>query len=612
MTSNSMRNLLVRCSLQCWCWTPAVVLMNTIVSLDGSTDLATCDATAGLVSLPSAGLEADSDTEILFQTGFKQFEVRAESVAAAGERIKQKKKKMQTSANDPASSDAKSSQVQSTVRAGADLHVSKAQDLAVDTHIRMSNGKTVVSPAPPPLQLVGTPIDMLDRKSILNKTSLPSCISDPFSSFEGAVVAMFTCMTGMCVLLWALTVYAAPQVAEVTDLDVPLVENRPVPKAPVKKATVVHALDGLRTIFIANIILSHQNFYHMIPDAFQIFHHFAAPSLHFFNMLSGFVLLHSSADVHERFNLKASAAFIARRIVRICPGYFAALALYAGIAYALPEKRYPLVAWPLQALFMQTIVAANVCDRTIEDSYIPFGGNGVGWFASVVLLSSCFFPLLYNVKPTSGISATTLLIAMAGFSGLLHHRIDGTAGTDFKIVGMSANHFWPFWLPGFAAGMLAAEVSRHLSPEALSWRGWGWIFDMCIVSMMAIVHFRHGGMCGGLWMLAETFVWVLMMITARCAVEGAEHGGSPHSGLLGHLLAAWPLSSLGKYSFGAYIYQWPAWFCIRQIFEVLRIPSDHSLDILRVVSVVLMAWTLAWLSEHVLEAPVRRHIERRL
>eukprot|EP00747_Dinoflagellata_sp_TGD_P126837 gnl/TRDRNA2_/TRDRNA2_174319_c0_seq10.p1 gnl/TRDRNA2_/TRDRNA2_174319_c0~~gnl/TRDRNA2_/TRDRNA2_174319_c0_seq10.p1 ORF type:complete len:603 (-),score=73.22 gnl/TRDRNA2_/TRDRNA2_174319_c0_seq10:102-1910(-) len=602
MTSNSMRNLLVRCSLQCWCWTPAVVLMNTIVSLDGSTDLATCDATAGLVSLPSAGLEADSDTEILFQTGFKQFEVRAESVAAAGERIKQKKKKMQTSANDPASSDAKSSQVQSTVRAGADLHVSKAQDLAVDTHIRMSNGKTVVSPAPPPLQLVGTPIDMLDRKSILNKTSLPSCISDPFSSFEGAVVAMFTCMTGMCVLLWALTVYAAPQVAEVTDLDVPLVENRPVPKAPVKKATVVHALDGLRTIFIANIILSHQNFYHMIPDAFQIFHHFAAPSLHFFNMLSGFVLLHSSADVHERFNLKASAAFIARRIVRICPGYFAALALYAGIAYALPEKRYPLVAWPLQALFMQTIVAANVCDRTIEDSYIPFGGNGVGWFASVVLLSSCFFPLLYNVKPRLGIVANTVLLtAMAGLSGLLHLRS----------YGIPFLHFWPVWLPGFAAGMLAAQVSRQLSPQALAWCGWGWTFDICILSMISIPYLKHY-YHGGMWIFAEIFVWLLMMITARSAVEGAEHGGSPHSGLLRHLVSAWPLGPLGKYSFGAYIYQWPAGFCIQQMIEILRIPSDPSLDILNIFSRVLMAWTLAWLSEHALEAPIRRQVERHL
>eukprot|EP00747_Dinoflagellata_sp_TGD_P126845 gnl/TRDRNA2_/TRDRNA2_174319_c0_seq18.p1 gnl/TRDRNA2_/TRDRNA2_174319_c0~~gnl/TRDRNA2_/TRDRNA2_174319_c0_seq18.p1 ORF type:complete len:197 (-),score=24.65 gnl/TRDRNA2_/TRDRNA2_174319_c0_seq18:102-692(-) len=196
---------------------------------------------------------------------------------------------------------------------------------------------------------------------------------------------------------------------------------------------------------------------------------------------------------------------------------------------------------------------------------------------------------------------------MAGLSGLLHLH-----DYDLIFFGITSRSFWPFWLPGFAAGMLAAEVSRHLSPEALSWRGWGWIFDMCIVSMMAIVHFRHGGMCGGLWMLAETFVWVLMMITARCAVEGAEHGGSPHSGLLRHLVSAWPLGPLGKYSFGAYIYQWPAGFCIQQMIEILRIPSDPSLDILNIFSRVLMAWTLAWLSEHALEAPIRRQVERHL
>merc|ERR1719162_1453159 len=171
------------------------------------------------------------------------------------------------------------------------------------------------------------------------------------------------------------TTVSAP--APIVDVTTPLVQR---PRSQPK----MQALDGMRTVFTTYIII-----YHWVtagrrplimPESVTILTQAAHLIVTMFFVLSGFVGYVAESGKQEYFTSKATQNFIVRRLIRLCPAYFGALIWLACLASYGQWNEQPFIAWPVQALFGQTLLPFTFCGTgEFSDSsfFLPFGANYV-------------------------------------------------------------------------------------------------------------------------------------------------------------------------------------------------------------------------------------------
>jgi len=396
---------------------------------------------------------------------------------------------------------------------------------------------------------------------------------------------------------------------------------------PARPNNVILALDGMRVLLIINVICSH----FAIPR-FPLFEGdwVQHNGMIFFTTLSGFVRFMSLKKL-DTYDLKTWKPYAANVLARFGPGNSMALILFFLVSCKLGLSRAPRVAWPVEALFLSSALEALPTQYALFEHFC-LAGNPVCWFTSVVVMGSLLMPLFYNLRPQQktmqimGVLAAVIsLRALLGYPlnhcgfGLhlyqdcsFHNPLLPLIKTDDNVVVR---------LLEIVAGALTAQLATTMPPSLLQSQGWGWVFDgvICIVLLLNVYVARQQSLIDNAFSSKAYPLWtaqcmlVLMPILIFAAFAAAQNDGSPSSGLLGRCLAYKPLSSMAKYSFGAYIYQSPA-ACI-MMWILSQGDHYHASGLIRTLmewAPVSLSWLFAVASEHLLEKHIRIAVQKRI
>jgi peptidoglycan/LPS O-acetylase OafA/YrhL len=382
--------------------------------------------------------------------------------------------------------------------------------------------------------------------------------------------------------------------------------NDAVNQGTSRKKPNLDVLDGMRTLLVTYVILMH--YPKNIPFGLGNLVVMGWP-MQFFFVLSGFILYYVNEDKVEKFSFASGAKLVTRRLVRLIPLYQVAISIEFLTAVALGLNGKPFIAWPIQALFLQTLFSFKVCGEMQPGkewalNYLHFAQNGLGWFTAALIWMSCLFPFLYNYMRKAGSTDTWAMLILT----LICRSIPEILHPTWGHWGQGSMHlfvFLPLRLLEFAAGMLTAQAVGGSDPEssARTFRGWGWIFDGLLLIGLATVHwpmlFGHEKNTGyGVFYTGDfyvTAIWCLVCAAARLATEQGVNGFMS-TGPLYFLISLWPLRALAQYSFAAYILQstvltfWDPGF-----------PWN-----------VFIVWVLGFLASIVIEKPLRKWVDVKL
>ena len=359
-----------------------------------------------------------------------------------------------------------------------------------------------------------------------------------------------------------------------------------------KKVKVVKALDGLRVIFISTVIVNHFfPYYYMLPGTLDHVW-FQHEPMKFFGTLSGFIRMITN-KAPESYGLAASLNYCARVIARFAPAYWLAL-VWVGF---LKHWSAPFIAWPAQAVFSQGWFRANSVYCMEQDFMLC--ANFVGWFTSGIVVVSSMFPLLWNACRWAGTDRKPGL-AFATVMVLLGLRAVVRA-YDFHpaIVGAKAYGI----LIDFTIGLLCAQLCHEFPEWLVHWSGWGYIFDATLVGYYLGILFvkEHLTLC----CVLGTFIWPLLIISGWASAQDPDSDGSPSSGLVGRCVSMKPITMLAEFSFGAYIFQAPIAYAIDLVAETWGLQRWRWCHF-------FLTWTVAVVSEHLMERRIRNIIEVRI
>ncbi|CAE8617776.1 unnamed protein product [Polarella glacialis] len=294
---------------------------------------------------------------------------------------------------------------------------------------------------------------------------------------------------------------------------------------------------------------------------------------------------HYWVNKQDRISLGAACSDLFQRLGRLCPGYYIALLwLYAFIGAYECER----LAYPLQALFLQSLLPVQVCGICNGDivSYTwSLGGNGVGWFVSVAVVCAVCFPMLYNARPRRGNARprrgwhATAMVLLAVLTFRCSTRLM-RSHIDPYLEGLDLYVWAPPRVLEYFVGMLFAQLADELPEHLKAWRGWGCISDLCLGVALVIVSASDPAVSGLAedWLLTPIFgLHALSCSLTKCSLAGADKSGGLQRGYLDTLLSSHLLVDASQYSFGAYILQQPVWFSIRYILLGLEFDSPVAL-----------------------------------
>lgn len=286
-----------------------------------------------------------------------------------------------------------------------------------------------------------------------------------------------------------------------------------------------------------------------------------------FFVLSGFVGYVAESGKQEYFTSTATQNFVVRRLIRLCPAYFAALIALAVLASSDLWNKQPFIAWPVEAVFGQSILPVTFCgtkEFAGSSFFLPFGANYVSWFISALVLVTLCFPFMFNLRPRSGIKGTVLtlvfIVCLRSVPTILEIMgVFPCPGVTLLSFGhcKSSYVFAPLRALEYYAGMLAAQLSNELPQEAKEWRGWSLTFDASlVVTFLLAIWFNRAGPPERAGEYFNTALFCVTCIACRaCSLQAAKDPElNPNPGIFGRLLSAWPLVPLAEYSYGAYIY----------------------------------------------------------
>lgn len=437
---------------------------------------------------------------------------------------------------------------------------------------------------------------------------LPTCIRD--FTFDLNLSTTFTVFGSA--LMWLFLWFAsapkaedsledAPSGAVAGSVDSPRIADwSATPRIPRRKTNIL-ALDGLRLPLILLIAYGHLLEYlngmgMSIPENMMNF--FAQPfwEMQFFFVLSGFAFGYSSDD--GRFEKPGSwSVFMARRLARLLPAYQIANFWCMAVRPCLSsDDSACLVSYPLTSVFMQSWFPVTFCSSGPIIS--PLVGNFPAWFVSNIMTMSAVSPWLSRNLPRFSNWYLMLLllvgvIVLRSVVTVFYYSFWPLGPADLFVF-----YFWvPFRMPEYCAGILTARLYDQMPEHICQWPGWGWIFDWCLVSAIVAAVL----VCPVAWSFAGdcflTGPFCLLCLAAACAVWQADDG-KPTSGLLGRVLASWPLNAGAHYSHAVYHINTPVRYSIPMLWWSLQywwleVPSFFVASVVTGVAVTALEDKLA-------------------
>lgn len=434
---------------------------------------------------------------------------------------------------------------------------------------------------------------------------LEQCLPDPIASLGVAVALAILCMVFVCTLTWILA-----GLSETVNTSLPLPGSRQTAASPLLTTRMARldALDGLRTVLVMYIVIYHVRW--ALPAILVPWFQQGHWAVQYFFVLSGFVAACShEANAGTSFiGVHAARRMAVRRITRLCPAYFIAL-LGVAIVVASRGGGEPFLAWPIQALALQSLLPVRVCGPMDtghwSQNFLPFSANGEGWFVSAILISSLCFPLIYNALPRGGFRSTLWSLLL-----ILICRSVPTFLIMAQLCSMDMYTFAPVRILEFAAGVLSAQLYRQMK-NGSEFGGWDWIFDTSLVLAAVPVWFLSQWHA---WAICEgkhgdfflTGVFCLTCIAARGLAENRSHKNerSDFCTPLSAALSSWALVAPATYTFQAYIYQ--------EIYIDILALLPRPLMLQFWWMPVPLTWAAAVMSVYFVEDPLKRVIEARL
>lgn len=358
----------------------------------------------------------------------------------------------------------------------------------------------------------------------------------------------------------------------------------------------VISLDAMRVLFVTYIIVVHQK--SLCGPLLQeiLVGHWP---MQFFTVLMGFVNFRAHSG-YEQLSMAEASASLAQRLGRLCPIYFAALGWLFVLATLGRAADRPFLAWPLQALFAQSLLPLEVggpgqpAPSWPGANYIQYGGNYVGWFAALAIFCSAMFPVLYNRRPRGGLHMVVLAL---GFVLALRSLPLLFAG-DLPVLGQGPDlHVFALLrLLEYYAGILFAQLSDELPETAREWCGWSVVSDMSLVIVLvSVACWTHAigvdGPPGGDYLLTGLF--------GLHAMASALSQKTKQQGSIDKLLAFSGLAHFAPYSYGAFVLQVP----IRYSLPATLFWSHPQI---MVAVHVVSTWAVGFVATLLLERPCAR------
>lgn len=392
-----------------------------------------------------------------------------------------------------------------------------------------------------------SPFQRPEENSKLERTTCESLAISP--TWTEAFAGMMIGTVAVFGLTWTLAAQRLPQGQAAAVLG--SCSCAPHPGEAARRPQVL-CLDGLRTVFITYIIFSHVGLGVPMHPPWLFQGGTAGALMQFFFPLSGFILCYTGADTEVK-RAGGSAHFVAKRLARLIPIYYITLwwNFLLIYVYRIFSAGPVLLSWPLSAFLLQSLFPYRRC--------VSVGGGDIGiasaaifngWFVSALAIVTPSFPLLsriFDQREIVPLLCTLVAVLLLRSWSVLRTDAALAVNEDFDLY-----MFALLRIPEYAAGMLTGLLFRALTPEQTAWRGWGWIFDLSLlgsayVSIAWPVPFADGDH-------ALTGPFCLAIFAAACSASCGE-SGHPSSGIVGRLLAFWPLPWLAELSYGAFLSQ---------------------------------------------------------
>jgi len=340
----------------------------------------------------------------------------------------------------------------------------------------------------------------------------------------------------------------------------------------------IQTLEWLRVLLIAVVVWFHAygSFYGFFPGD-ELYRN---GPMGYFTILAGFVRTVSIGDL-DTCSLD-SLTSAAKVIARFGPAYWTALILL----FLLVDYKEPLVAWPVQAVFLQAFFP--VCMEAAPYKSFPLAGNMVAWFVSAIFIPTLFFPAAFRLLCWFGTNRQRSH-ALAGLLLVFVLR-------SYLVVyiGSAKNAY----VRGceFYIGMLLGQICSLQQELLLSWPHWTWFSNFSLLAALVIPYLLDQiGVIDqiGVSNISNSNGLILfwcLFITSAWAADNAKTLKVKCS-----LFDLIPLVPLAKYCYGAYIYT----FVARAVYDRIY-PGEVRLEISAGV-VFALAWVMAAFSYHLIE-----------
>ena len=376
---------------------------------------------------------------------------------------------------------------------------------------------------------------------------------------------------------------------------------------PSEKANKFHqhrrfpALDGLRGVAVLLVVLAHASQKRLLAENFKFS---GELGVIVFFVLSGFLITHLLLEERTRTGQISLSKFYVRRALRIWPLYFAVLGVYVFVLplFLDPDNHrsiyeadslhdhYYLLAYPL---FLQNYL--------LSGSDFHYNGLRVFWSLAVEEHFYLFWPLLLLALRGRWLVPSLVGIVIATFS-LRALTLLGV----LPDTGVPVDHMTHTALDGLAAGCLVACL-YHSRPGAfkalarLRWLyllGWALLFFLVWAALKQLPLFPT---------LPEAEYYLMTLaalgsaVVVACVVGGA--------GLAYPILCSWPLTYVGKVSYGIYLLHPIVLICAFKAAKYLGLLHGAGYFVATVVYLALVIG-VAGLSFKFFEAPILRFKER--
>jgi len=353
------------------------------------------------------------------------------------------------------------------------------------------------------------------------------------------------------------------------------VSSAPSAHLPVQPLGNRPALDGVRALAIAPVLLYHSAF----PQVFQS----GRAGVDLFFVLSGFLITNLLIEEWNRLGTVEVGRFYARRVLRLAPAMLCVLAFVWGAALAQGGLGTTPAAMARFTLLVLTYT--NNWASALHSTSVP-APLGHFWSLAVEEQFYLVWPWLLVVAFRSRISLRALLIILlmstAAFSmwrtvlwEINHDPFRGVFGTDTRATGLLigssiavARHLGMRTSRGFAAILVGAGMVLYvlIIPKPYDLEGWF--------------------MLGGLQPVELAACMMIIGLTASSSVPFASVLESP--------VFLW----LGRRSYALYLWNWP-------LSLLARATLPHA-PLLSSVLAILCTFAAAELSFRYLERPVLR------